>query len=105
VRILEATPTLPQSVGFGGSYSASQSLRFAFDTEWVNLKSAFDRMSLAPSGGNNANVNLMMGNAGNATPPCAAGSYPSGIRLAFCFNQSSNVWSSGFNFLDTSRLR
>ena len=62
---LEATMKLPQSIGFGMSYSATSDMRVAFDLEWVNWSSAFDFMKLSLSKGANPNINTMMGNTGS----------------------------------------
>lgn len=62
---LESKLTLPQSVGFGASVKATNSLRLAVDIEWVNWKNAFDKMQLTLSNGNNSNINKMLGNSGN----------------------------------------
>jgi long-chain fatty acid transport protein len=62
---LEVALTLPQSIGFGVAYQAAKTLRFAVDAEWVNWKSAFDKMSLSLSNGTNPNINRMLGNSGS----------------------------------------
>jgi long-chain fatty acid transport protein len=61
---LQLDLTLPQSIGFGVGYKATDALTLSADVEWVNWKGAFDKMSLALSNGNNANVNRMLGNSG-----------------------------------------
>jgi long-chain fatty acid transport protein len=61
---LELGLTLPQSIGFGIGYKATDALTLSADVEWVNWKSAFDKMSLTMSNGSNANVNRMLGNSG-----------------------------------------
>jgi long-chain fatty acid transport protein len=62
---LEAKMKFPQSFGVGLGYKVAQNLQFALDVEWVNWKNAFDKMGLALSNGDNANVNRMLGNSGN----------------------------------------
>ena len=61
---LQTTLTLPQSIGIGASYSATDQLRFALDVEWVNWSAAFDKMGISLSNGSNANINTMLGNSG-----------------------------------------
>ncbi len=62
---LEAKLKIPQSLGFGLSYKASDYLRMGLDIEWINWKSAFDKMILDLSGGTNPNIKTMMGNDGS----------------------------------------
>ncbi len=62
---LEAKLKLPQSLGFGLSYKATDSFRAGFDVEWYNWQNAFDNMSLNLSNGSNPNIMTMMGNTGS----------------------------------------
>ncbi|MGA9119267.1 MAG: outer membrane protein transport protein [Bacteroidota bacterium] len=64
---LETKLKMPQSVGAGMSFKATDRLRLAMDVEWVNWSSAFDKMSLSLSNGSNANINTMLGNSGALT--------------------------------------
>jgi long-chain fatty acid transport protein len=56
--------TFPQSIGFGISFAPSDMIKLALDAEWINWKSAFDKMTIKLSNGNNSNINKMMGNSG-----------------------------------------
>jgi long-chain fatty acid transport protein len=58
---------LPQSIGFGMSINATNSLRFALDAEWLEWSSAFQKMTITLTEGTNENINLMLGNGGNTT--------------------------------------
>lgn len=62
---LETKLSFPQSLGFGASFNLQDNMRMAVDVEWINWAGAFDAMSLSLSAGNNANVNRMLGNAGD----------------------------------------
>jgi len=62
---LETKLKLPQSIGFGTAFKATNALRFAMEMEWVNWKNAFDKMSLSMSNGSNSNINRMLGNTGS----------------------------------------
>jgi long-chain fatty acid transport protein len=64
---LENKLSLPQSIGFGFSYSPNKKLRLGVDLEWLNWKKAFEKMELNMSGGQNANINRMLGNTGSFT--------------------------------------
>jgi long-chain fatty acid transport protein len=64
---LENKLQMPQSVGFGFSYSPNKKFRFGMDFEWLNWKKAFEKMELNMSGGTNSNINRMMGNDGSFT--------------------------------------
>jgi long-chain fatty acid transport protein len=64
---LENKLSMPQSVGFGLSVTPNKQLRLAFDFEWINWKKAFEKMELSMIGGQNANINRMMGNNGSFT--------------------------------------
>jgi len=61
---MQAKLTMPQSIGLGAGYRASDNLLLALDLEWVNWKNAFDQMTLSLSNGDNANINRMLGNSG-----------------------------------------
>ena len=61
---LETKLKLPQSLGFGLAYKATDYLRTGLDIEWINWKSAFDNMTIDLSGGSNTNIKTMMGNNG-----------------------------------------
>jgi long-chain fatty acid transport protein len=76
---LESKLTFPQSVGFGIGYKASATVQLALDLEWVNWKSAFDKMSLSMSNGTNSNVNRMLGNSGSFSLD-----FPMNWKDAFC---------------------
>ena len=58
---LEVGMKLPQSIGFGMSYKASNTVRLGLDFEWINWSNAFDKMSIKLTNGTNSNVNTMMG--------------------------------------------
>jgi long-chain fatty acid transport protein len=58
---LEVGMKLPQSIGLGMSYNASKVVRLSFDAEWVNWKSAFDKMEIRMTNGTSANINKMIG--------------------------------------------
>lgn len=62
---LENKLSLPQSIAFGLSYSPGKKFRVGFDFEWLNWKTAFENMELSMSGGQNANINRMLGNEGS----------------------------------------
>jgi len=62
---LQTSLKLPQSIGVGASYAATDQLRFAMDVEWVNWSSAFDKMGISLSNGSNTNINTMLGNSGS----------------------------------------
>lgn len=64
---LENKLSIPQSIGFGLSIAPNRQLRIAMDFEWINWKTAFEKMELSMTGGQNANVNRMMGNDGSFT--------------------------------------
>jgi long-chain fatty acid transport protein len=76
---LEVKLTFPQSVGFGVGFKPSENVQLAMDLEWVNWKSAFDKMSLSLSNGNNANINRMLGNSGSFSLD-----FPMNWKDAFC---------------------
>ena len=61
---LEAELTFPQSIGFGASYAFDTNFRMAVDVEWINWAEAFDVMTLNLAGGDNANINRLLGNDG-----------------------------------------
>lgn len=60
--------TIPQSFGFGISYSPTNILRLGFDFEWINWSKAFDKMKLTLRNGTNTNINRMMGQGGPGQP-------------------------------------
>jgi len=62
---LENKLSMPQSIGFGFSYAPNKKFRFGIDLEWLNWKKAFENMELNMSGGQNANINRMLGNTGS----------------------------------------
>ncbi len=62
---LENKLTMPQSLGFGIEYKPSSVFNLGLDLEWINWKSAFDKMSLSLSNGTNPNIQKMMGNSGS----------------------------------------
>jgi long-chain fatty acid transport protein len=62
---LDVKLKFPQSVGAGFSFKPTPQFRLSAEAEWINWKSAFDNMTLTLSNGNNANINKMLGNAGN----------------------------------------
>jgi hypothetical protein len=62
---LENKMTMPQTIGIGGSVKATDKLCIAVDVEWLNWANAFNSMSLSLSNGNSANINRMLGNAGD----------------------------------------
>ncbi|MDP3582206.1 MAG: outer membrane protein transport protein, partial [Ignavibacteria bacterium] len=61
---LDVDLTFPASFGFGVSYKATDCFMLAADVEYLMWENAFDKMTLKLKGGNNANINKMMGNAG-----------------------------------------
>ncbi|MEW6653331.1 MAG: outer membrane protein transport protein [Bacteroidota bacterium] len=61
---LDVDLTFPSSFGFGVSYKAADCIMFAADVEYLMWENAFDKMTLKLKGGNNANINKMMGNNG-----------------------------------------
>jgi long-chain fatty acid transport protein len=64
---LQAELTNPQSLGIGCSIQATDKLNLAADIEWINWKNAFDKMTLTLKGGQNANINRLLGNSGDLT--------------------------------------
>ena len=62
---LDVKLKLPQSLGAGFSFKATQQFRLSAEAEWINWSAAFDNMTLTLSNGNNVNVNKMLGNTGN----------------------------------------
>lgn len=63
---LENKLSMPQQISFGFSYAApNKKFRFGMDFEWLNWKKAFEKMELSMTGGQNANINRMMGNTGS----------------------------------------
>lgn len=63
---LENKLSMPQQVSLGFSYAApNKKFRFGMDFEWLNWKKAFEKMELSMTGGENANINRMMGNTGS----------------------------------------
>ena len=62
---LQVKLKLPQSIGFGAAYQASKGIKLGFDFEWINWKTAFDKMTIDLSNGSNPNIKTMMGNDGN----------------------------------------
>lgn len=58
---IEVGMELPQSIGFGLSYKPDTKFTLGFDFEWINWSSAFDKMELRLTNGNNTNINKMMG--------------------------------------------
>lgn len=58
---LETKLKLPQSLGFGVSYSPIQLLRLGLDVEWLNWSSAFNQMSISLRDGQNPNIARMLG--------------------------------------------
>ncbi len=62
---LQTKLKLPQSLGLGVSYKATNALNFGLDLEWINWKNAFDYMNLSLSNGTNPNIQKMMGNNGS----------------------------------------
>ncbi|MBU2446716.1 MAG: outer membrane protein transport protein [Bacteroidetes bacterium] len=54
----------PQSVGFGFAYKPGDNLNLSMDVEWINWKSAFDKMTIKLTNGTNPNINKMLGNNG-----------------------------------------
>jgi long-subunit fatty acid transport protein len=58
---VEVGMELPQSIGFGLAYKPDPKLNLALDFEWINWKSAFDKMEIKLTNGTNANINKMMG--------------------------------------------
>jgi long-chain fatty acid transport protein len=77
---LDATLTIPQSIGFGLAYAASPVMRVAFEAEWVNWKNGFDVMALSMSNGQNPNINKMMGNSGAFSI-----NFPMNWKDSYCF--------------------
>lgn len=61
---LDVDLTFPSSIGFGASYKATDCFMLAADVEYLMWENSFDKMTLKLKGGNNANINKMMGNAG-----------------------------------------
>lgn len=61
---LDVDLTFPASFGFGVSYKATDCLMLAADVEYLMWENAFDKMTLKMKGGNNSNINKMMGNSG-----------------------------------------
>lgn len=62
---LENKLSMPQSIAVGFSYAPNKKFRLGVDFEWLNWKKAFEIMQLSMSGGQNANINRMMGNTGS----------------------------------------
>jgi long-chain fatty acid transport protein len=62
---LQTKLTLPQTIGFGMMMTIADGLRFSADLEYVGWESAFDNMTLTMTGGDNANINRMLGNDGS----------------------------------------
>ncbi len=62
---LQVKLKLPQSLGFGVAYKATENLKMGLDIEWVNWKNAFDKMTINLSDGSNPNIKTMMGNNGS----------------------------------------
>jgi len=62
---MELELAFPQSIGIGASYQANDCLKLAMDVEWLNWASAFDKMTLKLTDGDNANINTMLGNSGS----------------------------------------
>jgi long-chain fatty acid transport protein len=60
---LDVDLKFPQSIGFGVAYQASNEIKLAADVEWINWKTAFDKMVLKLSNGTNSNINRMMGSS------------------------------------------
>lgn len=58
---LEAKLKFPQSVGLGGMFTLSMSVLLGFDFEWINWKSAFDKMTITLKYGTSTNINTMLG--------------------------------------------
>jgi len=58
---------LPQSLSAGFAVHATDNFRIALDAEWINWANAFDKMKLKMTGGENPNINTMMGNSGAFT--------------------------------------
>ncbi len=58
---LETKLKLPQSLGFGVSYSPILPLRLGLDVEWLNWSSAFNQMSISLKDGQNPNIARMLG--------------------------------------------
>lgn len=58
---IEVEMKVPQSLGFGMSYRASEKFNLGLDVEWINWANAFDKMTITMSNGDNANINKMMG--------------------------------------------
>ncbi len=58
---LEMKLKLPQSLGFGVSYSPLEPLRLGLDVEWLNWSSAFNQMSISLTDGQNPNIARMLG--------------------------------------------
>ncbi len=56
-----ASFALPQTFGAGFMYEASESFRLALDVEYLQWADAFDKMEIRMTGGQNSNINLMMG--------------------------------------------
>ena len=64
---LENKLSMPQSIAFGFMYAPNKKFRLGIDFEWLNWKKAFEKMELSMTGGENANINRMMGNDGSFT--------------------------------------
>jgi len=62
---LENKLSMPQQISFGFSYAPNKKFRFGMDFEWLNWKKAFEKMEMSMSGGQNANINRMLGNTGS----------------------------------------
>lgn len=62
---LENKLSMPQQITFGFSFSPNKKLRLGIDFEWLNWKKAFEKMELNMKGGQNANINRMMGHNGD----------------------------------------
>ncbi len=62
---LENKLSMPQSIGLGFSYAPNKKFRLGIDLEWLNWKKAFEKMEMNMSGGQNANINRMLGNTGS----------------------------------------
>jgi long-chain fatty acid transport protein len=62
---LEAKLTNPQSLGFGAAYQFLPKVNLSMDLEWINWKDAYDKMDLNLTGGQNPNINRLLGNTGD----------------------------------------
>ena len=55
---------VPMSVGFGCMYAPEKNFRLGFDIEWINWSSSAKSMKLTMTGGQNPNINLLLGQGG-----------------------------------------